>query len=255
METFAQLSATEQAARLHQLALTAVRLWPLECVRLEALKVRENAVYAVYTADHRRAVLRVHRPGYHSDAALLSELTWMNALAASGIEVPQPIPSRAGNAFELIHFASVPGARQVDLFEWIEGQPLGSVEHGLSGHSAEVDRIYATLGQLAARMHNHASKWLPPASFRRHSWCEAGLVGEAPLWGRFWELGTLSTAQRGLFNSVRARISEDLIRFGHTPDRFGLIHADLVPENILVKGDQVRIIDFDDAGFGWHLFE
>jgi Ser/Thr protein kinase RdoA (MazF antagonist) len=34
-----------------------------------------------------------------------------------------------------------------------------------------------------------------------------------------------------------------------------LIHADLVPENVLVGPRGVRIIDFDDAGFGWHLFE
>ena len=54
---------------------------------------------------------------------------------------------------------------------------------------------------------------------------------------------------------LRARISEDLTAFGRTPDRFGLIHADLVPENILVDTDRVRIIDFDDAGFGWHLFD
>jgi Ser/Thr protein kinase RdoA (MazF antagonist) len=255
MNTFAQLSAREQAERMHQLALTAITLWPVECLRLEPLKVRENAVYSVHTPDHRRAVLRVHRAGYHSDAALHSELAWMQALAASGIEVPQPIPSRAGKAFELIHFAGVPGTRQVDVFEWIDGQPLGSVEHGLSGDPANVQRIYATVGQLAARMHNQASTWLPPASFRRHSWCKAGLVGETPLWGRFWDLAGLSPSQRAFFKHLRARLSRDLSRFASTPDRFGLIHADLVPENILVDGDRVRIIDFDDAGFGWHLFE
>ena len=255
MDESAQLSATDQATCLHQLALTAVTLWPLECVGLELLKVRENAIYGVQTDDHRRAVLRVHRPGYHSDAALRSELTWMHALAASGIDVPKPIPSRAGNPFELIHLPSVSGARQVAMFEWIEGRPLGSVEHGLSGDPAAVERTYTTVGQLAARMHNQASAWLPPASFQRHSWCEAGLVGETPLWGRFWELEVLSASQRALFRHLRRRISQELIRFGRAPDRFSLIHADLVPENILVEGERVRIIDFDDAGFGWHLFE
>jgi Ser/Thr protein kinase RdoA (MazF antagonist) len=38
-------------------------------------------------------------------------------------------------------------------------------------------------------------------------------------------------------------------------DRYGLIHADLVPENLLVDGGRACVIDFDDAGFGWHLFE
>jgi len=34
-----------------------------------------------------------------------------------------------------------------------------------------------------------------------------------------------------------------------------MIHADFAPENILVDGDRLRLIDFDDAGFGWHVFE
>jgi Ser/Thr protein kinase RdoA (MazF antagonist) len=46
-----------------------------------------------------------------------------------------------------------------------------------------------------------------------------------------------------------------LLSYGKGSDRYGLIHADLVPENILVDADCLRIIDFDDAGFGWHMFE
>ena len=34
-----------------------------------------------------------------------------------------------------------------------------------------------------------------------------------------------------------------------------MIHADFLMENLLIDGDRVRLIDFDDAGFGWHLFE
>jgi Ser/Thr protein kinase RdoA (MazF antagonist) len=28
-----------------------------------------------------------------------------------------------------------------------------------------------------------------------------------------------------------------------------------VPENLLVEGENIRVIDFDDAGLGWHLFD
>jgi Ser/Thr protein kinase RdoA (MazF antagonist) len=252
---FSELSPVEQAARLHQLALAAASRWSLDCVRIEPIKVRENAVYAVHTADRKRVVLRVHRLGYHSDEALHSELTWMKALAEHGIEVPRAILSRSGKPFELIDFEGVPGPRQVDLFEWIEGRQLGSVEQGMTAEFQWIEQIYGTVGELAARMHNQSCRWQPPAQFERHSWCGEGLAGEAPLWGRFWELEVLTSGQRALFEQLRARISRELTDFAMTSDRFGMIHADLVPENILVDGKRLRIIDFDDAGFGWHMFE
>ncbi len=38
-------------------------------------------------------------------------------------------------------------------------------------------------------------------------------------------------------------------------DNYGLIHADLRLANVLVNGDQIGIIDFDDCGHGWFLYE
>ena len=35
----------------------------------------------------------------------------------------------------------------------------------------------------------------------------------------------------------------------------GLIHADLVRENIMRDGSRVQFIDFDDSGFGFRLFD
>ena len=255
MSAFTELSPTEQADRLYRLAMTAVALWPLQCVRIEPIKVRENAVYAVHTADARRVVLRVHRLGYHSDEALRSEFAWLQALGAHGIEVPRPVLSTLGKTFELLDFPGVPGPRQVDLFEWIDGHQLGSVDGGLTNDPEWIARTYGTVGELAAKMHNQSCGWQTPPGFERHSWCEEGLAGGTPLWGRFWELEALSSQQRALFERLRERVSQELVAYGKGADRYGLIHADLVPENVLVDAERLRIIDFDDAGFGWHMFE
>ena len=40
-----------------------------------------------------------------------------------------------------------------------------------------------------------------------------------------------------------------------TCDRYGLIHCDFLPENLLKDGKTLRIIDFDDCGYDWHLFD
>src|SRR2546423_1169391 len=115
----------DQTALLQELAALVRARWPLMPSSIEPIKVRENAVFAVHLHDGGKVVLRVHRCGYHSDAALHSECTWMRALADSGIDVPRHVLSNSGGSFESAHIAGLDGQRQVDVFHWIAGQQLG----------------------------------------------------------------------------------------------------------------------------------
>jgi Ser/Thr protein kinase RdoA (MazF antagonist) len=108
---------------------------------------------------------------------------------------------------------------------------------------------------LAARLHNQSSRWRPPPGFTRQAWDVEGLVGERPLWGRFWELAALSESERALMIRARDRVRDELSALERSSRNYGLIHADFAPENLVVDGSHVRLIDFDDAGYGWHLFE
>lgn len=255
MSGFYELAPGEQAERLRELARAALGHWAVRPAGLRLIKYRENAVFEVTAADGRRFALRVHRAGYHSDAELRSELEWMQALAADGFDVPELLPTRSGAPFAVVRHAGVPESRQLDLFAWVPGQPLGSVESGLAGDAESLARTFRIVGVLAARLHNQATRWRPPADFTRHAWDAEGLVGERPFWGRFWELAALSGEQRALLRRARERMQRDLAALDRSPQTYGLIHADFAPENLLVDGDRVRVLDFDDAGFGWHLFE
>ena len=80
---------------MRTLALAALGEWDLAVTNLVPLKVRENAVFRVDLADGGRAVVRVHRRGYHTDEELESEFAWLRALAASGIAVAARHPVAA----------------------------------------------------------------------------------------------------------------------------------------------------------------
>ena len=247
-------SIAERQARLAAVAAEALDAWGWGRAQLRLIKHRENAVFAAAWHGRRRA-LRLHRQGYHGDAELRSELQWMQALAAAGIEVPQLVPTPSGELFISREFAGLSGPLQADLFEWVEGEPLGAVETGIGDRGRDVAQTYCTIGALAGRLHNHSAAWTLPLGFKRHAWDVAGLVGEQPFWGRFWELPALSNDERKLMERTRKRLQQDLSALDQSPANYGLIHADFVAENLLVDGDEVRLIDFDDAGFGWHLFE
>ena len=120
---------------------------------------------------------------------------------------------------------------QVDLFEWIEGEQLGTVEDGVADASA-VDHTFGNLGELAARVHNQAVSWQLPEGFVRHAWDAEGLAGERPFWGRFWEIRKATNAERDLLQRARERIYDELTALPKSPGSYSMIHADFAAENI-----------------------
>lgn len=93
-----------------------------------------------------------------------------------------------------------------------------------------------------------------PPGFSRPQWNIEGLAGHEPLWGRFWENPALSPDERVLLCDARALAFDQLRRVAGQMD-YGIIHADLVRENVLVDGADLHLIDFDDSGFGFRLFD
>ena len=255
MTDFYRLPLAERAERLRGLAAEALVRWGVRDCEPEIVKYRENAVFRVRAPDGRDAAFRVHRHGYHSDAALRSELAWMAALEGVGIDVPAVIPSAAGAPFERVEAAGVPEPRQVDMFTWMPGTPLGTIEEGLDPAIADVHGVFERVGRLAARLHNQTEAWPLPAGLVRHAWDREGLVGPDPLWGRFWEAAALGAGERRLIERARAQACDALTAYGRSPARYGLIHADFNLDNMLLDGDRVILLDFDDCGFGWHLFD
>ena len=253
MTDFYTLTPGEQASRMEAAGYEALEHWGLSDAKLDLIKYRENAVFKVQN-EHFRGALRLHRHGYHSDAELRSELQWAQALADAGIRVPELVPTRSDELFVKHAGEGLPGDIQVDMFHWIDGDQLGSVEEGVS-NAAEVDKTFTALGELAARVHNQAAAWTPPEGFTRHAWDAAGLAGDNPFWGRFWEIEAATPVQAGTLARCRKRLFEDLDKLPRTADNYSMIHADFAAENVMVDGGDVRLIDFDDAGFGWHLFE
>jgi len=251
---FYQLSAERQAILLKGMARSALVHWEMDdSAEIKLLKHRENAVFEVKDGD-RHLVLRVHRANYHSDLELESELQWIEAINSPELKTPQVIRSAKGDLFVRVKADGVPEIRQVDALEFVKGEPMGSVEEGLADIS-QVTPTFTSMGRLMAISHNQAEHWTLPENFTRHAWDTEGLLGDDPFWGRFWELPQLTDAQTVRLNEVRIRARQELADYGKTADRYSLIHADFVPENLLLTDDGVCLIDFDDSGFGWHLFD
>lgn len=225
---------------LAALASEAAAHWRGTPTRL--INDRENAVFEMALPDGGRAALRLHRMGYQSDAAIKSELWWCAALAAQGVPVPEPLETVNGD-----HLVRLGNGRMASAVRWLAGEPLGISLQPFDLPTDRLVRLHHALGQMLARLHDATDALTLPDFFTRPRWDIPGLVGEVPFWGRFWDHPAADAAQRKTLIAAREFLTTWLAR---QTDPLGPIHADVLRENVLVDGDRLALIDFDDSGIG-----
>jgi Ser/Thr protein kinase RdoA (MazF antagonist) len=236
-------------------ARAALEFFPIEAEDLALVSLSENVTFKVTDRrDGQAYVLRLHRPGYHTLEELDSERVWIRALADAGVDVPASVPARDGRYYVPVTIPAMGEQRFAGMVRWTEGRLLSDVLAETADQKL-VENHFSQLGAIAASMHNQASAWHPPAGFTRHALDSDGLMGLEPHWGSFWEHRSLSPAERDLLLDVRARMYEMLVQLSRDSSGYSLIHADMHPGNILVDGDRLTVIDFDDTGFGWHQYD
>ncbi len=236
-------SLTDQ--QLMQIAVAALQRYPqLSNGQLSLICRSENATFALESAGQRYA-MRLHRANYHSKQDIASELLWLDALRDSGTEVPQAVCDPQGEQVQTLHTEDG-DIRHVVVFHWMDGEMP----------TTNVDPVaFQALGEVTARLHRHSRQWQRPESFRRIIWDHQTMVGDQGHWGRWQDAPLLDSHHHPLIFQALEKINQRLTAYGQSPERYGLIHADLRLTNLLHHQGQTKIIDFDDCGFGWYMHD
>lgn len=208
---------------------------------LRVLNRSENTTLLVGEGDG-ALILRVHRPGYNSRAEIASELSWLSAL--QGHDGLRCVAPRADSAGGLIHSA---GGHDVVAFTPIAARELDPC-HDLAPR-------FSDLGAIAATLHTQARTWPLPEGFTRKRWDLDTILGPQPHWGDWRAASGLEAEGHALLERLTSDLRRRLTGYGTGPKVFGLIHADLRLANLLADDTGLWVIDFDDCGFGWWMFD
>jgi Ser/Thr protein kinase RdoA (MazF antagonist) len=219
--------------------------WPADCA-LHQYPLTENWTYRVEGGAGAPGVLRIYRPGGRSLAEILSELAWMEAIRSeAGSLVPAVIPTTMGS-------------RVLELGRGVPPDPCYCVMFGCApGREPAEDELAAwfpRLGAITARLHRHARSWARPSWFRRPRWDLSTTLGDRPHWGP-WQLSVPDAGELRQLERLAQVVTERLRGFGDGAGRFGLVHADLRLANLLVDGERITVIDFEDCGLSWYLYD
>ncbi|OZG63150.1 phosphotransferase [Bifidobacterium lemurum] len=219
-----------------------------ERAELNLITVSENATFVLLLDGVAEGVVRVSQPGYvGGPEAVASEISWLNALHdIDGVTLINPVPTVRGTFITTIRDLNGVGWTVIST-KFVEGTVLEDLDNPAP--------YYRTIGSWAARFHEQSRRWDPPYGFVRFNWDISNMVGPSPRWGR-WETAPLEPAERELCDKALWKALDVMMKAPRTNETWGLIHADLRPSNV-IRGDDgtLTIIDFDDAGYSWYLYD
>ncbi len=211
----------------------------------------ENATYLVQNKETaaKDGVLRVSRPGYHTLDEINSEMQWLNQIneytplivanAQKGVngELVQQVKDQDGKTYFCVMCAYLTG------------------ENPDENDESQLIEQFKYLGETTAYLHRQTTIWNGTKKLNRITWDYDTIIGKNAVWGDWRDFPGMSSKQEQLFMEVSKIIEERLKRYPKTDTNFGLIHADLRLANLLIDDGQIKVIDFDDCGFGYHLHD
>ena len=226
--------------------LAAGRFGFSDAAAFHQFPLTENWTYRIDEPGREPIVLRVYRPGGRPEGEVQSELAWLRALRADlGPIVPEVMATLdGGHIVEVRPAPAVPRCYCVGF----------SLAPGEEPPEDALAPWFPRLGAITARFHAHARAWRRPSWFSRPTWDLATTLGEHPHWGP-WYSSVPDPGERAQIERARDTVYARLERFGTGSARFGLVHADLRLANLIADGDDIQVIDFDDCGLSWYLYD
>jgi Ser/Thr protein kinase RdoA (MazF antagonist) len=230
------------------MAQRALRCYAIQSRSLVLLNHEHSAVFRVSTEDGAQYKLRLHRVGgahltHRTPSQLASELWWLRQLERS-LDAPLPavVPTPKGQ--EMLQLSEGADERLCILTRWLDGRFLSRSLR--PPHLIQV-------GRLTARLHNRSEQLAVPEWFDRPVVDRADHTVEAWITRVLAEGWSPQAAEIG--RGVLRRVRRVQAQLGEGPGAFGLIHADIHQYNYLFHRGRIRLIDFDDFGWGHYWYD
>lgn len=211
------------------------------------------------------------------------------------VSLASPIPMKDGGLVATIHTEALQEDRHVVCFTFVEGKAPKDSSDGNGDVGALISRVnkipdritipafkeaavladfiggmnrrskmtgadravYRQVGTIMAKIHLQSLHWRKPAYYQRISWGYDATFGKK---NNFYDTSyrdadCLNGEDFRMLDLCRETIHDRLALYGERPDRYGMIHSDMRTANLLKEGGRITVLDFDDCGMGWYMYD
>lgn len=244
MKPYHELTKRGKLRRQRQLALKVLENYDLEVKDFQLLAAGINTIYRIDTQDGEKFAMRIYSPEETVLEDNQAEIFWLKALNHdTNLHVPEPISQRNGGYITIQDHQHIPGERRCVVFKWVPGR---SLEHYLS------PKNYYKLGEVMARLHDHAQSLNVPPYIQPKRWDKVFYYPDEPV-------VIYDEQYRYLFSPERIVLLEQGISLASREladlhgDKEGriLIHGDIHYWNVHLYRGELYINDFEDTMLGY----
>lgn len=226
----------------------AIRQYPLTCKSIQFIGQSANTVFQIRDQEDRRYSFRIHRSKsetfesiWSEPDAIRSEMDWLDALTLdTDLTLPSPVRNVHGNFITGVNDAFC------TLTKWVEGEQRPAV---MTGEEA------SSVGAIIGKLHRQSSNWNMPSSFNRPVYDGTRILQSLDKLAELAEAGMLHASHVERLQIAGRRVIDMMNAMERSPANWGIIHADLIPSNMVFRGNEAIPIDFGACGFGFYLFD
>lgn len=212
--------------------------YELDVVRIRAGRDTWNTIFEVRTRNGGRYALRINRPGFRTATQIRSELIWLDAIRhETDLQVPQPVRIRDGELMVTVELNGRPV--HAALFTWLPGRHVRT--------RAPSRRTGYLLGRTAARLHDHAASFRPPAGFSTTRFDRVAALAERSTIFSNEPNQILTPDRRARLREAVAQIQEETDLLYRDTSGLRFVHSDLHFGNVKLLHGDMGVLDFDDS--------
>ena len=207
-----------------------------------------NSVFKITDQMNNCYSLRIHQS--RNDAmedvwtekeVIHSEMVWLEALTReTDLVVPSPIKNN-----DTDYVTSINGLN-CTLLKWVDGEQKPIVPS-----SEEAGYV----GEMIGKLHKHSSAWIVPFNFHRPLFDHTRILQSLEKLSQLADKDELNKDEVKIVKLAGERAISMMTDIEGTSGNWGIIHADLIPNNFVFYEREVRAIDFGACGFGYYLFD
>lgn len=228
------------------IAKEALSNYSITCKSVDFIAQSGNTVYKVTDLDNNSYSLRLHiskgealESFWSTSEVIRSEMVWLQSLALdTDLTLPSPFKNTHGE------FITNVNDTNCTLLRWVEGEQkpfIPTLEDA------------AALGEMIGKLHRQSSNWQIPSLFERPVFDGSRILQSLEKLKKQSNAGLLNAGDTELLQHAGQRVITMMNTIERTASNWGVIHADLIPSNLVFYGKEVRPIDFGACGFGYYL--